>query len=110
MAQLGKPYVWGAAGPSTYDCSGLVLAAYRSAGIYLPRVSRAQWYAGPHVSLGELAPATWCSSPQRGRPSTVHHVGIYIGGGAMVEAPYSGARVRTASIGRSDYIGAVRPS
>ena len=106
MAQLGKPYVWGAAGPSAYDCSGLVLAAYRSAGIYLPRVSRAQWYAGPHVSLGELV----FFARNVGAPSTVHHVGIYIGGGALVEAPYSGARVRTASIGRSDYIGAVRPS
>jgi NlpC/P60 family len=50
--------VGGAAGPGAYDCSGLMLAAYRSAGIYLPRVSRAQWYAGPHVGLGELAPAT----------------------------------------------------
>jgi cell wall-associated NlpC family hydrolase/outer membrane murein-binding lipoprotein Lpp len=111
MAQLGKPYVWGAAGPSAYDCSGLVLAAYRSAGIYLPRVSRAQWYAGPHVSLGELAPGDLVFFARNvGAPSTIHHVGIYIGGGAMVEAPYTGARVRTASIGRSDYIGAVRPS
>jgi cell wall-associated NlpC family hydrolase len=111
MAQIGKPYVWGAAGPSAYDCSGLVLAAYRSAGIFLPRVSRAQWYAGPHVGLGELAPGDLVFFAHDVRaPSTIHHVGIYIGGGAMVEAPYSGARVRTASIGRSDYIGAVRPT
>jgi cell wall-associated NlpC family hydrolase/outer membrane murein-binding lipoprotein Lpp len=111
MAQIGKPYVWGAAGPSAYDCSGLVLAAYRSAGISLPRVSRAQWYAGPHVSLGELAPGDLVFFARDVRaPSTIHHVGIYIGGGAMVEAPYTGSRVRTASIGRSDYIGAVRPS
>jgi cell wall-associated NlpC family hydrolase len=111
MAQIGKPYVWGAAGPSAYDCSGLVLAAYRSAGIYLPRVSRAQWYAGPHLSLGELAPGDLVFFARNvAAPSSIHHVGIYIGGGAMVEAPYTGARVRTASIGRSDYIGAVRPS
>jgi cell wall-associated NlpC family hydrolase/outer membrane murein-binding lipoprotein Lpp len=111
MAQLGKPYVWGAAGPSAYDCSGLTLAAYRSAGIYLPRVSRAQWYAGPHVSLGELAPGDLVFFAYDVRaPSTIHHVGVYIGGGAMVEAPYTGARVRTASIGRRDYIGAVRPT
>jgi cell wall-associated NlpC family hydrolase/outer membrane murein-binding lipoprotein Lpp len=111
MAQIGKPYLWGAAGPSAYDCSGLVLAAYRSAGVYLPRVSSAQWYAGPHVSLGELAPGDLVFfAHDVGAPSTIHHVGIYIGGGAMVEAPYTGARVRTASIGRSDYIGAVRPA
>jgi cell wall-associated NlpC family hydrolase len=111
MAQIGKPYVWGAAGPSAYDCSGLVLAAYRSAGIYLPRVSRAQWYAGPHLSLGELAPGDLVFFAYDVRaPSTIHHVGMYIGGGAMVEAPYTGARVRTSSIGRRDYIGAVRPT
>jgi cell wall-associated NlpC family hydrolase len=111
MAQIGKPYVWGAAGPSAYDCSGLMLAAYRSAGIHLPRVSRAQWYAGPHVSLGELAPGDLVFFAYDVRaPSTIHHVGMYIGGGAMVEAPFTGARVRTASIGRRDYIGAVRPT
>jgi cell wall-associated NlpC family hydrolase/outer membrane murein-binding lipoprotein Lpp len=111
MAQIGKPYLWGAAGPSAYDCSGLVLAAYRSAGIYLPRVSRAQWYAGQHVGLGELAPGDLVFFAHDVRaPSTIHHVGMYIGGGAMVEAPYTGARVRTASIGRRDYIGAVRPT
>ena len=111
MAQIGKPYLWGAAGPSAYDCSGLMLAAYRSAGVYLPRVSRAQWYAGPHVGLGELAPGDLVFFAHDVRaPSTIHHVGMYIGGGAMVEAPYTGARVRTASIGRRDYIGAVRPT
>jgi cell wall-associated NlpC family hydrolase len=88
-----------------------VLAAYRSAGIYLPRVSRAQWYAGQHVGLGELAPGDLVFFAHDVRaPSTIHHVGMYIGGGAMVEAPYTGARVRTASIGRRDYIGAVRPT
>jgi cell wall-associated NlpC family hydrolase len=111
MAQIGKPYLWGAAGPSAYDCSGLVLAAYRSAGIHLPRVSRAQWYAGPHVGLGDLAPGDLVFfAHDTGAPATIHHVGMYVGGGAMVEAPYTGARVRTASIGRGDYIGAVRPT
>jgi peptidoglycan DL-endopeptidase RipA len=111
MAQIGKPYVWGAAGPGSYDCSGLMMAAYRSAGVWLPRVSRAQWYAGPHLTLGELAPGDLVFfAYDTSNPASIHHVGMYIGGGAMVEAPYSGASVRTASIGRGDYIGAVRPT
>ncbi|HEV2919529.1 MAG TPA: C40 family peptidase, partial [Actinomycetota bacterium] len=110
-SQLGKPYVWGAAGPSAYNCSGLVMAAYRHAGVWLPRVSREQWNAGPHVGLGGLAPGDLVFFAYNvGSPSTIHHVGMYVGGGAMVEAPYSGARVRIASIGRRDYIGAVRPT
>jgi hypothetical protein len=64
--QLGKPCVWGASGPSSYDCSGLVMAAYRSAGVWLPRVSRAQWHAGPASALAASPRATWCSSPRHG--------------------------------------------
>jgi cell wall-associated NlpC family hydrolase len=110
-SQLGKPYLWGADGPSAYDCSGLVMAAYRRAGVWLPRVSREQWNAGPHVGLGSLAPGDLVFFAHNvGAPSTIHHVGMYLGGGAMIEAPYSGASVRIASIGRGDYIGAVRPT
>jgi peptidoglycan DL-endopeptidase CwlO len=110
-AQVGKPYLWGASGPSSYDCSGLMMAAYRSAGVWLPRVSRAQWHAGPRVGLADLALGDLVFFAHNvGNPSTIHHVGMYVGGGAMVEAPYSGARVRIASIGRRDYIGAVRPT
>jgi cell wall-associated NlpC family hydrolase len=87
------------------------MAAYRSAGVWLPRVSRAQWNAGPRVGLGGLAPGDLVFfAHDTGNPGTIHHVGIYVGGGAMIEAPYSGARVRFASIGRRDYIGAVRPT
>jgi cell wall-associated NlpC family hydrolase len=109
--QLGKPYVWGASGPSSYDCSGLMMAAYRSAGVWLPRVSRAQFSAGPRVGLGGLAPGDLVFfAYNTANPGSIHHVGMYIGGGAMVEAPYSGASVRIASIGRRDFIGAVRPT
>jgi cell wall-associated NlpC family hydrolase len=111
-SQLDKPYVWGASGPSSYDCSGLVMAAYRRAGVWLPRVSRAQWSAGPRVGLGNLAPGDDLVffAYNTGNPGSIHHVGMYLGGGAMIEAPYSGVRVRIASIGRRDYIGAVRPT
>jgi peptidoglycan DL-endopeptidase RipA len=83
-------------------CSGLVMAAYRRAGVWLPRVSRQQWNAGPHVGLGGLAPGDLVFF--------AYNVGMCVGGGAMIEAPYSGASVRIASIGRGDYIGAVRPT
>ena len=86
--QLGKPFVWGGAGPCSVVCSGLTMAAFRSAGVWLPRVSRAQWGAGPRVGLGSLAPGDlvfFARNP--GNPGTIHHVGMYIGGGAMIEAP-----------------------
>jgi peptidoglycan DL-endopeptidase RipA len=87
------------------------MTADRRAGVWLPRVSRAQWAPAPHVGLGSLAPGDLVFfATNTGNPSTIHHVGMYVGGGAMVEAPYSGARVRSASIGRRDYIGAVRPT
>jgi peptidoglycan DL-endopeptidase CwlO len=111
MAQLGKPYQWGAVGPDSFDCSGLTMTAYARAGISLPRVSRSQWYAGPHLDLVELAPGDLLFfADNLSNPSTIHHVGMYVGRGLMVEAPYSGASVRLSSIGRGDYIGAVRPT
>jgi len=111
LAQLGKPYAWGATGPGSFDCSGLTMTAYARAGLSLPRVSRSQWYAGPHVDLVDLAPGDLLFfADNTADPSSIHHVGIYVGHGRMVEAPYTGASVRISSIGRSDYIGAVRPA
>jgi peptidoglycan DL-endopeptidase CwlO len=101
--ELGKPYVWGAAGPSAFDCSGLTMYVYARAGVYLPHSSGAQYGYGRHVSRGELRPGDLVFF---GYP--IHHVGIYIGGGAMIEAPHTGAVVRISSIGRSDYVGATR--
>ena len=88
-----------------------MVAACRSAGVWLPRVSRAQFSAGPRVGLGSLAPGDLVFfASNTGNPGSIHHVGVYIGGGAMIEAPYSGGQVRVSSIGRRNDIGAVRPT
>ncbi|RTL66391.1 MAG: NlpC/P60 family protein [Pseudonocardiaceae bacterium] len=95
LKELGKPYVWGATGPNTYDCSGLMLRAFQAAGIELPRVSRDQYRAGGHVPVREAQPGDllfYATDP--GDPSTIHHVMLYMGGDKMVEAPYTGASVR----------------
>ena len=114
LAQLGSPYVWGAEGPSTFDCSGLTSFAYAAAGITIPRVSRSQFaaYAGmrpvdsTHLVPGDLV--FFADNPRD--PATIHHVGLYIGRGLMVEAPHTGAVVRTSTIWRASYAGAVRPA
>jgi cell wall-associated NlpC family hydrolase len=109
LAQLGDPYRWGATGPDTFDCSGLTSSAYRAAGVSIPRVSRAQWGAGPHVQLANLLPGDlvfFADNPLD--PATIHHVGMYIGNGLMVHAPHSGDVVRVASVWREGYVGATR--
>jgi cell wall-associated NlpC family hydrolase len=108
--QLGKPYVWGATGPDAYDCSGLTGAAYDAAGLILPRTSREQWYAGPHVGLGQLEPGDlmfWATDVND--PATIHHVAIYAGNAMMVAAPHTGDVVRVQPVYLDGYIGAVRP-
>jgi cell wall-associated NlpC family hydrolase len=114
LAQLGSPYVWGAEGPASFDCSGLTSFAYAAAGITIPRVSRAQFaaYAGlrPVDPLRLVAGDLVFFADHPGNPSTIHHVGMYIGKGLMVEAPHTGAVVRTSSIWRPGYAGAVRPA
>jgi cell wall-associated NlpC family hydrolase len=111
-AQLGKPYQWGAAGPDAYDCSGLTMTSYRSAGVLLARTSAAQWGAGPHpASMADLQPGDLVFYAfDRSDPGTIHHVGLYAGDGLMIEAPHTGEVVRTASVNRPDYIGATRPT
>jgi peptidoglycan DL-endopeptidase CwlO len=109
LAQLGDPYQWGATGPDTFDCSGLTSSAYRAAGVTIPRVSRAQWGAGPHVAVANLLPGDlvfYADNPAD--PATIHHVGMYIGNGLMVHAPHTGDVVRVASIWRQSYAGATR--
>ena len=108
--QIGDPYQFGATGPDSWDCSGLTMKAYESAGISLPRTSREQWTVGRHIqSMIDLQPGDlvfYGYDPHD--PSTIHHVALYIGGGTMIEAPHTGAFVRTASINRDDYVGATR--
>jgi cell wall-associated NlpC family hydrolase len=95
LAEVGKPYVWGATGPNTYDCSGLMLRAFQAAGIDLPRVSWQQFKAGGHVPVKQAQPGDllfYATDPSD--PATIHHVMLYMGDGQMVEAPYSGESVR----------------
>lgn len=103
-AQLGKPYEWGATGPSTFDCSGLTGAAWRAGGVSLPRVSQDQWNAGQRVSKANLQPGDLVFFY-----SDLHHVGIYIGGGKMIHAPRTGKNVEITPIEYMPYVGAVRP-
>jgi cell wall-associated NlpC family hydrolase len=101
--QIGKPYEYGGSGPNTFDCSGLTSFAWRAGGRSLPHSSRAQWSATTRVSISDLQPGDllFYGSP-------IHHVGIYVGGGQMVEAPETGKNVRYAGIHRSDLVGAGR--
>jgi len=95
LGEVGKPYVWGATGPNTYDCSGLMLRAFEAAGIDLPRVSWQQFKAGGHVPLEQAEPGDllfYATDPSD--PATIHHVMLYAGDGKVVEAPYSGESVR----------------
>ncbi|MGO1049156.1 C40 family peptidase [Crossiella sp. CA198] len=94
MKELGKPYVWGAEGPDTYDCSGLMQWSYRLAGLNLPRTSREQWFAGGYVPLREAQPGDlifW--STNTSNPKNIHHVAMYLGDNKILEAQQSGVPV-----------------
>lgn len=104
-AQIGKPYVWGASGPSSYDCSGLTQAAWREAGVQLPRTTWEQVEAGTRVSTGDLLPGDLVFFYD-----DISHVGIYIGDGMMIHAPKPGANVREESIYYMPIYGSVRPA
>ncbi|GAA2075233.1 hypothetical protein GCM10009801_29760 [Streptomyces albiaxialis] len=101
---LGKPYVWGATGPSGYDCSGLTQAAWRAAGISLPRTTYTQINAGKRVSRSQLRPGDLVFFY-----SSRSHVGIYVGDGRMIHAPRPGRSVRVSPIDQMPFAGATRP-
>ncbi len=102
-SKIGSPYVWGATGPNAFDCSGLVQAAYRSAGISLPRTTYAQIDAGRRVSRSELLPGDLVFFY-----SGISHVGLYIGNGQMIHAPNPSSSVRVAPIDQMPFAGATR--
>jgi hypothetical protein len=113
--KLGTPYLWGGDGTAAdggrFDCSGLTKAAYASVGVQLPRVANDQWNAGPHPRRDELLPGDLVFfAYDLEDPRSIHHVGIYVGGGYMINAPYTGAKIRFDPIDSPDYFGATRPT
>jgi len=109
---LGTPYRWGSDGrDGQFDCSGLIQAAYAAAGVALPRVSRQQWYVGQRVTRDQLQPGDLVFyASHTDDPTTIHHVGMYVANGHMINAPHTGALVRFDRVDRPGYIGAVRPA
>ena len=104
MAQVGDSYVYGAAGPSSFDCSGLTMASWAQAGVALPHSSSAQYGSGAHVSADALQPGdlVFYYSP-------ISHVGMYIGNGLIVHAANPGTGVVVSDMYSMPYVGAVRP-
>ncbi|MFH8464751.1 NlpC/P60 family protein [Streptomyces sp. NPDC017991] len=104
VAQIGKPYEWGAEGPDSYDCSGLTSQAWAGAGRPIPRTSQEQWAELPRVPLPDLRPGDLVVYfPE------ATHVAMYLGDGLVVQAPRPGARIKVSPIAANPVLGAVRP-
>lgn len=107
FAQLGKPYIWGGTGPSGFDCSGLVQAAWAYAGVAIPRTSEEQWAGLTHVSPSNMEPGDILVFY-----SGASHVGLYIGNGYMIQASTTGTPIEKSAIAGyylSNLLGVVRP-
>lgn len=103
LSQAGKPYVWGATGPDAYDCSGLMLRAYQSGGINLPRVASEQYHAGALLPVHNAQPGDLMFlAYDPADPTTIHHVFLYLGNNEMVEAPYQGHPVHQGTVPWND--------
>lgn len=103
-SKIGLPYVWGAEGPKSYDCSGLTSQAWAAAGRPIPRTSQEQWRQLPHIAIKDMRPGDLII--YHGDAS---HVGMYIGDGAIVHAPRPGRNVTLAGAGSMEILGVVRP-
>ncbi|MEE1755593.1 C40 family peptidase [Streptomyces sp. SP18CS02] len=103
-AQLGKPYVWGAEGPDSYDCSGLTSQAWSAAGRGIPRTSQEQWRLLPRIEIKDMRPGDLIIYH-----ADASHVGMYIGDGAIIHAPRPGRNVTMAGAGSMVILGVVRP-
>ena len=107
--EVGKPYVWGAAGPDSFDCSGLVQWSFAAAGIRMPRVSQQQWFAGPHIDYANAMPGDllfWHEDPTD--PGNIDHVAIYAGNNMMLVAPHTGDYVKYVPVPMTNFAGVVR--
>jgi cell wall-associated NlpC family hydrolase len=102
-SKLGAPYLYGAGGPASFDCSGLTMWAYKQAGVTLPHYTGSQWTSGTQIAQSDLRPGDLVFFY-----ADLHHVGLYIGGGEMIHAPQTGDVVRIAPIAGRPYAGAVR--
>ena len=109
-AQIGKPYLWAADGPASFDCSGLTMMAWRQSDVSLPHWSVAQYATGKKISLANIRPGYMVFfATDLTEYRSIHHVGLYIGNGQMIEAPFTGSFVRVSSINRASLFGASRP-
>ena len=109
LSKVGRPYVWGGAGPDVFDCSGLVQWSYKEAGILMPRTAAEQFLTGEHIPLSSAAPGDllfWTYDPND--PGFVDHVAIYLGSGMMVVAPHTGLNVEVVPVPTDNMAGVVR--
>jgi peptidoglycan DL-endopeptidase CwlO len=108
--QLGKPYLWGGTGPDAFDCSGLVMMAYRAAGINIARTSQQQWATETRVPASQVQPGDLVFfAGADGTPTSPGHVGLVIGDGKMIEAYATGFPIRVATYTGRAPIGFTRP-
>ncbi|MFC5381274.1 NlpC/P60 family protein [Aquipuribacter nitratireducens] len=107
--KLGATYVWGATGPSTFDCSGLTMWSYRQAGVNIPRTSRQQYAGLRKVPVSQMVPGDLLFYASGSAPGSIHHVSMYLGDGLMITAPRTGDVVKVSALWSTPVYGAVRP-